>query len=73
MSVPHRNAATRLALVLLLATVSAVAGCSRRAWYEGVRMSGAGECRNLTGTQREECLRDAEMSYEEYTRKRRGE
>jgi hypothetical protein len=55
-----------LALICL-----AVAGCSTRAWYEGMKLGAQNECIRQPPSEREGCLSRANtLSYEDYERKR---
>ena len=66
---------TRFFPLVLLAgcTAMAVAGCSTRAWYEGMRLGAQNECRRQPSGEAEQCLsRVNAMTYEDYERKRLG-
>jgi uncharacterized protein YceK len=45
-------------------------GCSTRMWYDGFKQAQASECSKLQDREREECLRDAGISYDQYQRER---
>jgi hypothetical protein len=44
--------------------------CSTRMWYDGFKQAQASECSKLQDREREECLRDAGVSYDQYQRER---
>jgi hypothetical protein len=54
---------------LFLAAIM-VQGCSARMWYDGFKQAQMSECSKLQEREREECLRDAGMSYDQYERER---
>jgi hypothetical protein len=54
--------------LLLMAIL--VQGCSTRMWYEGFKQAQMSECSKLQDKEREECLRDAGKSYDQYERER---
>jgi hypothetical protein len=56
-----------LFLVILL-TGGLGSGCGTRNVYEGLRMHQDLQCQELQGSDRNECLRRNEMSYDEYQR-----
>ena len=65
--------AVPLALLLAFAAVGG-AGCSTKAWYEGLRFSAQNECRRQPPGETESCLgRVNAMTYEEYERSRLGQ
>jgi hypothetical protein len=45
-------------------------GCTTRMWYEGFKQAQTSECSKLQDKEREECLRDAGISYDQYQRER---
>lgn len=45
-------------------------GCSTRMWYDGFKQAQESECSKLQDREREECLRDAGISYDQYQRER---
>jgi hypothetical protein len=45
-------------------------GCSTRMWYDGFKMAQANECSKLQDKERERCLQDAGVSYDQYQRER---
>jgi hypothetical protein len=47
-----------------------LAGCSGQQAYEGIKARSQNECYRLPDTQREKCLEAADVSYEEYQRRR---
>jgi len=52
----------------------AVAGCSTKAWYEGMRLGAQNDCRRQPSGEAEQCLsRVNTMTYEDYERKRQGQ
>jgi len=67
-----RWARISLALSLALAAIHG-AGCSTRAWYEGMKTSAQNECRRRAPGDVDACLsRLNTMSYEEYEKNRLG-
>ncbi len=65
---------TRIPLAVLLALAAVhVAGCSTKAWYEGMKTSAQNECRRKAPGEVDGCLsRLNTMSYEEYEKNRPG-
>ena len=60
-------------LVVSLALVALAAGCTTKAWYEGMRFRAESECRRQPPGDSERCLaRLNTMSYEDYDRNRVG-
>jgi uncharacterized lipoprotein NlpE involved in copper resistance len=59
------NKVITLFLVLLI-----LAGCSNRAVYGGIQTSNRIECLELPPSQYDECMEDANRSYDEYERER---
>ena len=53
-------------LLILLATQS----CTSSNWYEGFRQGRINECNKLSDADRENCLRDTEVSYDRYRAER---
>lgn len=47
-----------------------LAGCSVQQAYEGIKARSQNECYRLPDAQREKCLEAADVSYEEYQRRR---
>ncbi len=47
-----------------------VIGCSSRGAYEGIQVSNRVECSKLPPSQYDECMENANISYDEYERKR---
>jgi len=47
-------------------------GCSCRQWYDGLRQVQAGECSKLQDNEREKCLHDAGISYDQYHKERQA-
>jgi hypothetical protein len=45
-------------------------GCSTRMWYDGFKQAQANECSKLQDRDREACMRDAGVSYDQYQRER---
>jgi len=56
-------------LLVLLAAFS-VFGCSKKAIYDNVQMHNRQQCARLPPSQYEDCMEDAEKTYEEYRRER---
>ena len=56
-----------LVIVILFIT----AGCSSRGHYEGFRTSNRIECSKLPPSQYDECMNNANKSYDEYKRERK--
>ena len=44
--------------------------CTGSNWYEGFRQGRINECNKLSDTDRENCLRDTEVSYDRYRAER---
>jgi hypothetical protein len=60
-------------VVLVGCVAMAVAGCSTKAWYEGMRLRAQNDCRSQPSGEAEQCLsRVNTMTYEDYERKRLG-
>lgn len=47
-----------------------IAGCTNRGAYEGIQASKRFECSKLPPSQYEECMREANRSFDEYQRQR---
>ncbi len=60
----------RYILVMAL-IVTAVCGCTKQAWYEGAKTGHANDCNRLDGEAREKCLKNIDMSYDEYEKLRK--
>ncbi|MCD8554643.1 hypothetical protein [Seleniivibrio sp.] len=53
--------------VFLIITLSILtAGCSKRAWYDGLQTGHNYECGKLEGEAKEKCLKQSNMSYDQY-------
>ena len=48
-----------------------IAGCSSRGAYEGIQASNRIECSELPPPQYDECMNNANKSYDEYERERK--
>ncbi|MES1945635.1 hypothetical protein PC39_16011 [Salinisphaera sp. PC39] len=59
---------TRTLLVLLAAF--SVFGCGKKAVYDNVQIHNRQQCARLPPSQYEDCMEDAEKTYEEYRRER---
>lgn len=55
------------ALLLILLTTQS---CTCSNWYEGFRQGQINECNKLSDVDRENCLRDTEVSYDRYRAER---
>lgn len=47
-----------------------IAGCSSRGAYEGIQANNRFECTKLPPSQYDECMKNANKSYDEYERER---
>ncbi len=56
--------------VLILLVLAVLIGCSKESWYEGFRSVRENECYKLQGMQRDECLRNADVRYNQYNKDR---
>ncbi|WP_303850016.1 hypothetical protein [Seleniivibrio woodruffii] len=56
----------KTAAILLAALLLLTAGCSKRAWYDGMQTGHNYDCGKLEGEAREKCLRQGNMSYDQY-------
>jgi len=54
------------AVVLLLAALLLITGCSKRAWYDGLQTGHNYDCGKLDGEAKEKCLQQGNMSYDQY-------
>ena len=45
-------------------------GCSSRAWYDGLQGIREKQCYELLGSQRDECLKNADTGYNQYKKER---
>ncbi len=59
----------KVKLVFLIFLI--IAGCSSRGAYEGIQASNRFECFTLPPSQYDECMNNANKSYDEYERKRK--
>ena len=57
-------------LSTLIFTVFVIAACSNQNAYESIQHSQRMECQKLPPSQVDECLKNTEISYEEYERAR---
>ena len=48
-----------------------IAGCSSRGAYESIQTSSRFECSKLPPSQYDECMKNADKSYDEYERERK--
>lgn len=55
-------------IILLVCFSAIVCGCSKRAWYDGFQSGLRYECGKYEGPSRDKCLKNADKSYEEYTK-----
>ena len=46
-------------------------GCTKQAWYEGMKAGHASDCNRLEGEAREKCLKNSDMSYDQYENSRK--
>lgn len=53
-------------VVVMAIMMAVLSGCTKQAWYEGMRTGHANECGRLEGEAREKCLKNNDMSYEKY-------
>lgn len=51
--------------------ILSIVGCSNKGTYEGMQASNRLECSKLPPTQYEECMQNANKTFEEYERERR--
>lgn len=56
-----------LAMLMLVWTQA----CTHKAWYEGIQQEKRSRCYELPTQERDNCLKQAETSYEEYQRERK--
>jgi hypothetical protein len=59
-----------IGLCLIFLAMVFLQGCTTRMWYDGFKQAQASECSKLQDREREECLRDAGVSYDQYQRER---
>jgi len=59
-----------IGLCLIILVMAFLQGCTTRMWYDGFKQAQASECSKLQDREREECLRDAGVSYDQYQRER---
>lgn len=57
-----------LACLLFLLIILPITGCTKRSMYEGLKNYQQMDCDKLLGREREECVRQSGMSYDEYQR-----
>lgn len=53
-------------ILLLAALLLLTAGCSKRAWYDGLQTGHNYDCGQLEGEAKEKCLQQGNMSYDQY-------
>ena len=58
-------------LLLPVLIILSTQGCSREAWYEGLRQGRIHECQKLPDTAQQECLQETNQSYHTYLKERR--
>ncbi len=62
---------TKISSLSLLAVLTLTCqGCSHSAWYEGFRQGRTNECCKLPDTDKEQCLKEIEVSYDTYRKER---
>ena len=54
----------------ILIVAGLVQGCSARTWYDGLKQAQAAECVKLHDKDRDACLQDTRVSYDQYQRDR---
>jgi len=59
----------KVKLIFLICLI--IAGCSSRVAYEGIQASDRSECLELPPSQYDECMNNANKSYDEYERERK--
>lgn len=57
--------------ILLVTIFFILVGCTNRGVYEGVQASNRFECLKLPPSQYDECMKNANKSYDEYERERK--
>ncbi|MCG8394545.1 MAG: hypothetical protein MI745_15820 [Pseudomonadales bacterium] len=57
-------------MIVWMATLMVVAGCSYRGAYEGVQTGNRNACLPLPPSEYDECMEKASQPYEEYERER---
>ncbi|OFE12160.1 hypothetical protein PHACT_02610 [Pseudohongiella acticola] len=62
----------RIALLLIVACLLALSGCSNRGVYEGIQASNRLECHRLPPSQFDDCMQRANKSFNEYERERQA-
>jgi hypothetical protein len=55
---------------IIILAMTLLQGCSCRQWYDGLRLVQESECSKLRDNEREKCLQDAGISYDQYQRER---
>ncbi|WP_269620515.1 hypothetical protein [Zhongshania sp. BJYM1] len=58
-------------LMSLFIALIMLAGCSNRSLYEGVQASNRNDCAKLQSPQYDECMENANRSYNDYERERK--
>ena len=58
--------------ITVLATLLMSAGCTSQQAFEGIKAKNRNDCYNLPHSQQDECLEAADISYEEYQRRRKA-
>ncbi len=58
-------------VIPLLLVLMFLAGCSNSGAYEGIQVSNRNECFKLPPSQYDECMENANISYDEYERERK--
>ena len=58
-------------VTLILLIILTISGCSSRGAYEGIQAGNSSECFNLPPSQYDECMNNANKSYDEYERERK--
>ncbi|MBI3546917.1 MAG: hypothetical protein HY081_10095 [Gammaproteobacteria bacterium] len=60
----------KLQYSLLILIAMCAQACTQRAWYEGVKQSHRNECNKGPASERDDCLKGTDESYDEYQRKK---
>lgn len=67
----HENWDEIMKVKFLILIVLIIAGCTYRGAYEGIQTSNRFECSKLPLSQYDECMENANKSYDEYERERK--
>jgi len=68
---PQYQQGEKMKAITLFLVILLLSACSNRGVYEGIQTGKRNDCLRLPSPQYEECMKDANKSYDEYERERK--